>query len=185
MSEQISHHSPEKHAESLEVQPPIEVKKPEHAQEVRHEEISSHELEQIKAKVEQQSISGKEIAVGEEQETSGRPLGVFRELKSTAYKHTLKRIQSRLNTPERVFSRVIHRPVVERLSNFGAKTVARPSGILGGGVAALTGSSVVLYLARRYGFEYNYFVFFALFIGGFVIGLVLEGVIRLFRKQHE
>ena len=76
-------------------------------------------------------------------------------------------------------SRVIHQPVVRVTSEAIGKTVSRPSGLLGGGLVALMGTSIYLYLANHLGFKYNYGVFLCLFVVGFGLGLVLELAVYL------
>lgn len=102
------------------------------------------------------------------------------QLKATAYTRTLHRIQTHLNPRERSLSRFIHRPGIEKASNIGAQTVARPIGILVGSVFALIGSSLLLYLSKQYGFRYNFLFAGALFIAGFALGLFVELVSRPF-----
>lgn len=149
-----------------------------------HEKGSAEHVEHLQTQVKERAVSGKEASLGEK-ESSPSPVGIHKELKSTAYKQTLKRIQARLHGPDKVLSRVVHQPTIEKLSNIGASTVARPSGILGGGFMTLLGSSVILYMARHYGFVYNFTAFFTLFIAGFILGLVLEGIIKLFRRRRS
>jgi hypothetical protein len=86
----------------------------------------------------------------------------------------LKRIRQNLSAPERNLSKFVHLPVVRAVSDAAAGTVSRPSGLLGGGLVALLGTSIYLYLAKHIGFSYNYALFLALFAGGFVFGLILE-----------
>ncbi len=144
-------------------------------------------LESIKASIEAQAVSGKELNVDDKQgESSGQSFGVHKELKADAYKHTIRKIRSQLKAPDRVLSRIVHQPVVDAVSNATAKTVARPSGFLGGSIVAFIGSAAFLYMARRYGFTYNYAVVFMLFVGGFALGIILELFLRLvFRRKSS
>ena len=71
-------------------------------------------------------------------------------------------------------SRIIHQPAIDAASEATAKTIARPSGILGGGICAFAGSLFFLYFAKHDGFHYNYLLFLVFFIGGFAIGLLFE-----------
>jgi hypothetical protein len=84
---------------------------------------------------------------------------------------------------ERGLSKLIHQPAVRAVSEVGAKTVSRPSGLLGGGLLAFLGSSTYLFMTKYIGFRYNYLVFLLLFVGGFVLGLVLELLVRLVRPR--
>ncbi len=112
------------------------------------------------------------------------PSFVNKNMKKTAYKKELTKIQHNLKKPQKAFSRFIHIDNIERVSDVGAKTVARSSGILGGGIIALLGSSIYLWMSKNYGFSYNYFVFIILFILGFFLGIVTELIIKPFLKKH-
>lgn len=104
-------------------------------------------------------------------------------LKRASYKKTMKKVQTQLPPAERVLSKVIHQKTVETISNFSGKTIARPSGILGGGLIALTGSLFVLYYAKHYGFSYNYTFFILLYALGFGLGLLFEVGVKLTKRN--
>jgi hypothetical protein len=186
MSEQLRH-TGEQGAESIdasaESQKNLE-RLQEAAEQAEKDPLQKH-VESLKQSAESQAISGKEFNVGDKQgESSSQTFGVHKQLKNDAYKRTIHKVQSKLHAPERVLSRVIHQPAVDAASNVAAKTVARPSGFLGGSLVAFIGSAVFLYMARQYGFSYNYAVVFMLFVGGFFLGLILELFIRLiFRSK--
>lgn len=120
-----------------------------------------------------------------ERHESKQPVLANRELKDLAYRRTLKRVQSKLPAPARAFSKVIHNPAVEAASELAGKTVARPSGVLAGGVAAFLGSSLFLWVARHYGYEYNYVLFALCFVGGFFVGLLVEFGLRLANRRSR
>ena len=103
-----------------------------------------------------------------------RPTHVNSELKGITLRRELQQIRRKLPAPQRALSRTIHQPVVRVISAAADKTVSRPSGLLGGGMVAFLGTSGYLYLAKQYGFTYNYLVFLVLFIGGFGLGLIIE-----------
>lgn len=104
---------------------------------------------------------------------------VNRELKAITLRRELGVIRRKLPAPQRALSKIIHQPAVRAISEGAGKTVSRPSGLLGGGIAAFVGTSAYLYLANHIGFEYNYGVFLVLFAGGFVLGIILELAIHL------
>lgn len=136
------------------------------------------ETVEIKQKVEQQAISGKEITIGEKEAGAAQEFGVYTQMKSQTYGRTMGRIRGRLSLPDRAMSKIMHNRAVEAVSDGLSKTAARPSGILGGGIAALIGSLILLYTTKYYGFEYNFFVYFILLGGGFVLGVLAELLIR-------
>ncbi|MDZ7744335.1 MAG: hypothetical protein U5K77_01060 [Candidatus Saccharibacteria bacterium] len=141
--------------------------------------------EKLAKQAESEAISGKERTIGEHKESSDTPIGQQKDIKYMAYKRTLSRVQSQLSVPEKTFSKFIHRPTIEKASEIGSKTVARPSGIMGGGVASLLGTGFVLFVAKRYGFEYNYMLFVLLFAAGFIIGIGFELIVRLLARQRN
>lgn len=145
-------------------------------------EAGNESVSNLEMAAKTEAVSGQEITIGEHEAASHSQVGVHRELKQTAYDRSMERIRSKLSPPARVFSKVIHNPAVEIISNGTAKTLARPSGILGGATAALIGSLVLLYLTKHYGFAYNYLLFVFLYIGGYFLGLLTEILLKLFRR---
>ncbi|MCA9332373.1 hypothetical protein KDA00_00700 [Candidatus Saccharibacteria bacterium] len=152
----------------------------------KSQETTKEHVEHIKSKVETHAVSGKEFTVGERESVShGHHHPNQKELKTDAYQKTLKNVRRRLSKPDKLLSKVIHNKTVESVSEVGGKTIARPSGILGGGLCALLGSAFLLYMSSHYGFEYNYFVFFMLFAGGFFVGMFGELLLRYILKKDS
>lgn len=162
---------------------PTHAQKPERAK----RETTPEKLEQIRATAEQsaESAAGEKNPIEqlEKAEKATEPVmspkAINRELQAVELNRELNHLRRKESPPERVLSRVIHQPVVRVVSEVTGKTVSRPSGLLGGGLVALLGSTGYLYYARHMGFQYNYLVFTALFAGGFVLGLVLELLVWL------
>ena len=148
---------------------------------------SPEEVQKLSHEAHTQAISGKEYSSSEsEHQASHTPsMGVTRALKKQAYKKVLSQARKQLSPSERTFSSVIHSPTIEKASDIGAKTVARPSGILTGGIVAFVGSSVLFYMSKHYGYRYNPFVFIALLVIGFVAGLLLELVFTSMLKRQK
>ena len=156
----------------------------EKAKNARHEHAEN--IEHIRAKAEIEATSSEDTF---EQTTSknekDRPTFMNRELKTMAYQRTMKRIRRQLPAPARVLSSILHQPVIESTSEFASKTLARPSGILAGGIFAFIGSSVFLWASRHYGYEYNFLLFALLFVGGFFVGLIVEMLLRVLGKNRS
>lgn len=110
---------------------------------------------------------------------------VDQELKAITLRRELNLIRRKLPAPQRALSKVIHQPAVRAVSEGAGRTVSRPSGLLGGGITALLGTSAYLYLANHIGFRYNYGVFLVLFAGGFLLGLIIELAVKLARGKHR
>ena len=107
------------------------------------------------------------------------PSSINSELKKITLQRELQQVRRKLPARQRPLSRLIHQPLIRAVSETAAKSVSRPSGLLGGGLVAFLGSTGYLYLARHSGAPYNYFVFLVLFMGGFIVGLALEFAVYL------
>jgi hypothetical protein len=149
------------------------------------EHTESGKVEALKQSVETQAISGKEMTPAESNgDNAPNTTFVSRELKAMALQRSLNTVRRHENAPERVLSKVMHNKVVERVSEVAGATVARPSGILGGGLFAVLGSGTLLIIVKHYGYQYNYLAFVLLFVGGFALGLILELIMRtVFHKK--
>lgn len=150
------------------------------------EKESRDSLEAIRSSVEKQAESGKETlkrqTADQENTKDVGPAIIDRTVKRKAYKKELQRVRTHLPKSQRTLSKVIHNPTVEAVSEVGSRTVARPSGLLGGGIAAFVGTIALVLISRHYGFTYNFFVYIALLAGGFLVGLIFELIIRGLRK---
>jgi hypothetical protein len=90
-----------------------------------------------------------------------------------------------LSPPERVFSKVIHNPAVEKASDITAKTIARPSGLLLGSIGAFVASLAVFVISRRTGFTYNFLIFMIMFVIFYLFGIVLELFLQLIKRRSS
>lgn len=105
---------------------------------------------------------------------------VTKHIKQDAYKQTLARTRKKLTKSDKTFSKIVHQKNIESISEVAANTVANPSGILGGGIVAFFGSSIVLFISRKIGFEVPPSIFIALFIVGFIVGFIIEKLLFKF-----
>jgi hypothetical protein len=156
---------------------------PEH--EPRHEKAELAPVAELSKQAKEEAVVAKELVSHEKSTPSESPLYVNRELKQQSWNRSMNRVRKHLTAPNKALSKVIHQPVVNAISSVGEKTVARPSGVLAGGIFALIGSSFFLYMSKHYGFQYNYLLFFMFFVGGFFIGLILELIGRAFFSKKE
>jgi hypothetical protein len=178
-------HSPEQS------QPHHEAK---HEHEVKHEshnKLSDKErqeqLASLRNEVSKESKSLNEAKIDHTTTEKDRPAQgpINKELKNMMRVRTLTRIRKELSSPDRVLSKVIHSKPVEKVSAVGEKTVARPVGLLGGSLIALTGSLITLYMAKHYGFRYNLLLFLMLFGIGYLLATILEVVFKLGKKARN
>jgi len=157
-------------------------KKHEAGQETRNEHRD--DLEAIIKKIEHEAKSSKEVHSSLEKETkTEQHQYLSMGLKNHALKQNLNSIQHELRPAERIFSKLIHKKPVDVASNAIGNTIARPSGLLVGSVCSLATSLLVIFICRYYGYEYNYLLGIVGFGGGFVAGLIIEMVLRSFRRK--
>ena len=144
-------------------------------------------LDEIRLETEVQAMPIEEITVGhiEKEEPEAAASLVSKDLRQMKYSRTLQSIRKDLSAPEKALSKIVHNPVVDAVSSAAEKTVARPSGLLFGGIFAFLGSSSFLYIAKHYGYEYNFLMFALFFAAGFGLGLILELIFRIFKKAPK
>lgn len=175
-----SHESHERHVPQQEHGPKTHEKGPEAAPEAnRH--LHQENLAHLRQKAENEAKSARETLSEQEPAASHTPKEAFinRELKDMAYNRTMNRVRQQLSPVGRSFSKFVHQPVVNAVSDVAAKTVGRPSGLFGGGLLALTGTSVYYFITKHYGYDYNFMVFLLLLAAGFIAGWVFELLWRL------
>lgn len=159
---------------------------PEHAgetfAELPHEK--AERLETIRSEVETAEKQTEQAHLPPiESDEPEQPAYVSQDMKRAGQYRALKHVRSQLSVPNRALSRLVHQPAIRTVSEVSAKTVSRPSGLLGGGFFAFLGSVAYLFMASHIGFRYNYTVFLLFFVGGFIVGLVLELAVRLTRVR--
>lgn len=148
-----------------------------HEQQAR-EEVTKHS--------ESKDLSQKAVESSEKDEgTHYSHVWHIKDLKAQAFNQTMARTRRHLSRSERKLSKFVHRPNVERISDMGAKTVARPSGILVGGAISLVGTLAVVYISKTLGTPIPKTMFLALFIAGFVVGLFIELIVKAFRIRSR
>ena len=104
-------------------------------------------------------------------------------VRHTSATNTLKQARKSLRPTERQFSKLIHNPAVETASDIAGGTIARPSGLLWGGIFSMIASIAIMIVCRYYGYEYNYMIGLASFVGGFFIGIFVEATLKGFRRK--
>lgn len=187
MSEFLKNQSPEQH--KIEVKVEGGEKRLERLRQKAEKaaEAAKGNLEQARAETEQalSKLEKKPHKNERGSEKSRRPIFVSIEEKRQNYKTTLKEIQNKLPPTERAFSKIIHNPIVERVSEVSGKTVARPSGVLGGSIAIILGLSVSYYSATNAGFELSGGEFIWFLISGFALGVTVEWIIKTLKTFNH
>lgn len=167
--------SAEKLREKVELSPEVTAEKKE----------TSLDIEKIRDQVEKQEAKTK-THIKEAEKEEQKPLPPPNaELKKITLNNTLYRIRRELPARQRAFSKIIHQPTIDKVSEISGKTIARPMGFMFGAFFGLVGSTTLLYLARHYDFKYNYTSFVVFFVGGFFLGLCIEAIYRMFRPSRS
>lgn len=174
---------PEQHLLEVEHSPKPEIDQAQTSAE--HEANRVQTLEASRQTIEStaQSIESHQTIenVAEKNDTTYAP--VNNELKDMGRDRLLNRVQRQLPRGQKSLSKFTHQPTVDALSQLSEKTIARPSGLLGGSLAALFGSITLLYLSKHYGYSYNFLAFAAVFTIGFALGIATELALKLRHKS--
>lgn len=144
------------------------------------------DLSEARAAIEKAKPITKETFSGQAEMESDAPSDVrwwSKELGHQTFDRTLSSVRRQLTAPEKQLSKFIHKPVIEKTSDFVGKTVARPSGILLGGIFSFVGSLGVYLMARYLGGEIRYSIFAVTFVGGYLLGLIVELAWRLLTRK--
>jgi len=186
MSERL-HHSPE-----------VDLPVPDHESvrrlEKHHEEEAkkaTHEhknsIEKILNKIEAEAESGEKLKnhqLDHTKKTSG-PISYGAELQKRSLHDSLEKVQRSLPASQKAFSKIIHQPAVDAISEAGSKTIGRSGGLLMGGVASFIASIGVLFVCRYYGYRYNFLIGIIAFVGGFILGLAVEGILSINNRKKR
>lgn len=119
----------------------------------------------------------------QERKPSDTPMPIGNSIGKHGYNQTMKRVQRKLPANQRRFSKVIHNPMIETASDVASGTIARPSGLLAGGIMSVIINLLVIIICRYYGYEYNYLLGILGFVGGFLLGVSGELVYRTVRPK--
>lgn len=142
-------------------------------------------IEQLQKSVEKQAISGSETKHSNQESNKNHPIFVNKQLKEMAYSRTMTRVRKRLSVPAKALSKLVHSKLLDKPSEIAGNTIARPSGMLGGASIAFAGSLALLWITRKYGYEYNYLAIMMLFGIGLALGLLTELLIKVFRIRKK
>ncbi len=141
-------------------------------------EKQAEAVEKARAEANKEALLGKERG-GAESKSGGEPTAsairkVTKKEKEAEYKKTMKEVRSQMNAPSRVFSTIIHNPVVEKTSEVLGNTVARPNAVLAGSTTAFLLVVMVYAVAKHYGYVMSGFETIGAFAFGWAIGLMAD-----------
>lgn len=180
--------SPNGHRHSLERhESPTAVEAAEHEAAAKTSpESDSHHHESIDSLREQVYLEAIETdTINIEQELADNFIDnglVFNSLRKEAYQQALQSIQAKLSKPEKILSKIAHNHAVDKVSEFSAKTVARPKSLLAAAGLAAIGSGWLLFISKSQNYSYNLSIFGILLVVGYGLGLIIELLLKL--KNH-
>lgn len=120
--------------------------------------------------VEKKSKASEKIISGTRSQKKPGPIG--RKQMNESYKKTISQVQQELNPAARIFSKITHNPVIERVSEFTGNTVAKPNAMLSGAIMAFALTLITYTIAKKSGYQLSGFET----IGAFAIGWLLGNV---------
>jgi len=168
----------------------------EHAAKARMEELQRHEqlprternpadAQEALQNARREALAAREVLPNhhEKKENAERQITDTPTQRREAYQKTMQSIQQQMPPAQRTFSRFIHSPKIEQASEVIGSTVVRPNSILLGALCAFLAVLGLYALAKRMGFALSGFETIGAFIIGWAIGLVVDGLRGLFRKD--
>lgn len=175
---------PERSSETLKdfERAPEILNKTEHSPEESPEEVEKH-IEHARTEAQREARAAHETSATEEKNV-GRELARPHMTREQSYMHTMKTVRMELSAPERAFSKIIHNPVVEQVSDTVGKTIARPHAILSGSLFACIFVLTLYLIARFYGFELRGSETILAFLIGWALGIVFDIVRSAIKRRH-
>jgi len=141
-------------------------------------ESSPAEKSEAEAREQLEKVIEKSEAEEVKQEKRKQPIKaerlITKEDRKDSFKKTMETVQSQLPKSSRTFSKVIHNPTVEKVSEVTGKTIARPNAILSGSVAAFVLTLAIYTLAKINGYPLSGFETIAAFIIGWIAGMLFD-----------
>jgi hypothetical protein len=152
---------------------------------------NQEKLDEIRSEIEETATSANEMGFAEAQSQAEPEVANTywnsQEYREIAYKQLMTKVRRHLSGPEKTASKVFHQPTIEKISEVGSKTFARPSGVLVGSIFSFGASLITYFMARQNGYDMTYSIFIMSFLGGFMLGVAVEfayrGVRALFSRS--
>lgn len=96
----------------------------------------------------------------------------------------MKSVQAEMGLSDRLFSKFIHNPEIEKAADTIESTLARPNAMLSGSVAAFISITVLYFVAHHYGYQLSGFETIGAFIVGWISGILYDYVSTLTRGKR-
>ncbi len=136
------------------------------------------------AELEKERKDAEKIEKVEKKPPKAKPAASYtKKEKAAVYKKEVKMVQAQLPRRSRTFSKVIHNPAVEKVSDVAGKTVLRPSALIGGSVVGLAAGITVYAIARYYNYGMPNWLLPILLLLGALLGVAAELILNRFRSE--
>lgn len=109
---------------------------------------------------------------------------ITRDDREAGFERTMDEVRKHLPRSTRPFSRFIHAPTVERLSDAAGKTIARPNAILAGGITAFIVVLTLYFYAKFAGFALSGSETILAFGAGWIMGTLFDALKATFTDRR-
>jgi preprotein translocase subunit SecF len=113
-------------------------------------------------------------------DTPERERSITKKDKEQSFTTTMREVRSQMSPANRTFSKIIHQPAVEKVSDTIGSTIARPNAILSGSLCAFILTAAFYLIARFNGYPLSGSEAIASFALGWLIGLIIDYIRLLF-----
>jgi hypothetical protein len=143
-------------------------------------DLSPRDIEAIadKAKTKDSSlnieINGEKVIKKAYQTKQLRSLSIGNARRKKSYKKAIEQLQNELPILNRLFSKIIHTPIIEEVTDFICYTILRPNAILCGSILALLVTILNYILINQYGYVLSGYEPIIAFGLGWLIGMILD-----------
>jgi len=151
--------------------------------EKRPDIMPKENIDTVRKKIENVALPGENLKFKETENPTHHHY-LTAKIKQEYYEQTIQDIRPYLSNSQKSLSKIVHNHVVENISELGAKTIARPVCLFTAATVTLLSSVLIILIARKVGFGLPNSIFILLFMIGYVLGLVVEIIIKLFGRNH-
>lgn len=147
-------------------------------------ELSPRDIEARAEEARIEALRSTSTEVGDKK-TNYRRGSINDKQRTLSYTKTLKQVQSELPLNDRLFSKIIHTKMIERVSDLLGSTIARPNAVLSGAFFAFILTLLAYLTAKTIGYALSGSETIAAFILGWVIGIVYDYLHLLFTGRNN
>ena len=151
-------------------EPPIDVKLSPRDIEAQTEKAR---LEAIETKI-GLKVKNKVVKKIQDSSASSRRGILNKKQRNESYARTIERVQNELPIADRLFSKIIHNIIIEKISDIIGNIIARPNAMLAGSVIAFVLTLLTYTLSKTIGYNLSGSETILAFILGWVLGIIYD-----------